>query len=77
MSCAPNLPRRINKGAKVEIISYLGNLRALRATGTLSGSGGATDGYFPQKSMVTTQQQQKTARWVNQKPVWIPTCWES
>lgn len=41
-----NLPRRINIGAGVEIISYLGNLRALRAIGTLS------DFNFPQRYRV-------------------------
>lgn len=80
MSCAPHLPSRKNIGAEVVVISYLGNLRALRAYwhtfGPLVEAPQAVN--FPQRSRVTVQQQQqKSARWVSQKPVWIPMCWES
>lgn len=48
-----NLPRRINIGAGVEIISYVGNLRALRPISTLTAfRKGSTDFNFPQRYRV-------------------------
>lgn len=71
-----NLPRRINIGTEVEIISYLGKQSSeaywhsqpsVKAPQTLTFL--KDTGYCEAASV-------KAARRWSQKPVWLPMCWE-